>query len=524
MEKKIEWYKNSLVYILLLFVSLGVGLVLPSNPFSQDNLPMMDSSVFYYIGRVLAKGGTLYIDATDHKGPVIFFLNYVAVLLGEKHYIGLWLLEMFAFYSYLLSQYFIGRLLGLTHFRAGLSTAVMAILVPVTLDASGNAVEFWALPCIGWSLYLFCRYYLKDRTVYPLPFILSGMFCMIAALLRFNQVALWIAFALVAVIHFMIRKEWKNLGLVSIYFIIGGGVILLPLVGYHVLTDSLSEAFHQSWVVNIHYTQTRYITSVSELVRTFLDKTMMNKVLFITVFYAFAVCYRCFSRKSLTTNQVLLHLSVVLSLFINLCLILSSGRIYNHYFLLLYPEVGFCLVYIVLVVGRFRFGNILLLCSLLFALTFQNMYKASIQAMFQIVPPQAVESFSPSLAKKIERGQKTYYTRYVEYQEVATYIKENSSKEDVIYSQRPEVYIASERYSPSRYFSLPYMYIEEDSPILSEFMADVEAKMPVFIVLTKEEHPKRLFENVRKKLMEKIAMNYTEVYSGEQLVMYQLRK
>ncbi len=56
----------------------------PVNVFYDDN------EIFKYFGLLIHKGGVPYRDAFDHKPPLIFFLNYVGLILGSW---GLWLLD-----------------------------------------------------------------------------------------------------------------------------------------------------------------------------------------------------------------------------------------------------------------------------------------------------------------------------------------------------------------------------------------------------------------------------------------------
>src|SRR5882757_6931766 len=73
--------------LFVLFASLLLGMLyLPAyNPLSGDK------EIYRYIGRVMLKGGVPYKDVFDHKPPLIFFLNYAALLLGGDW--GQWLID-----------------------------------------------------------------------------------------------------------------------------------------------------------------------------------------------------------------------------------------------------------------------------------------------------------------------------------------------------------------------------------------------------------------------------------------------
>jgi hypothetical protein len=54
-------------------------------------MPCGDKEVYRYVGRMMMKGGVPYRDVFDHKPPLIFFLNYIAILLGGDW--GLWIID-----------------------------------------------------------------------------------------------------------------------------------------------------------------------------------------------------------------------------------------------------------------------------------------------------------------------------------------------------------------------------------------------------------------------------------------------
>ena len=75
--------------VLLCCIALALSSTLRSNVLFPQ-LPMLDSSVFQYIGIAMTKGAVPYRDTFDHKGPVIFFLNCFGKLIGDN---GVWYFE-----------------------------------------------------------------------------------------------------------------------------------------------------------------------------------------------------------------------------------------------------------------------------------------------------------------------------------------------------------------------------------------------------------------------------------------------
>ena len=78
-------HTNTLVLLLAASVLLSL-LYIP-----QFNILQGDKEIYRYIGLVMQKGGVPYRDVFDHKPPLIFFLNYAALLMGGDW--GLWIID-----------------------------------------------------------------------------------------------------------------------------------------------------------------------------------------------------------------------------------------------------------------------------------------------------------------------------------------------------------------------------------------------------------------------------------------------
>lgn len=48
----------------------------------RKGLPLLDASNFEYFGYAMSKGDILYTQIFDHKGPMIFLINYIGYLMG----------------------------------------------------------------------------------------------------------------------------------------------------------------------------------------------------------------------------------------------------------------------------------------------------------------------------------------------------------------------------------------------------------------------------------------------------------
>jgi hypothetical protein len=76
----------------LLLVGLALKIYLPISP--AFAFPDRDSGVFLYTGRQVLDGKIPYRDVWDHKGPFIFYLNALGLMLTNGSAWGVWTLEL----------------------------------------------------------------------------------------------------------------------------------------------------------------------------------------------------------------------------------------------------------------------------------------------------------------------------------------------------------------------------------------------------------------------------------------------
>src|SRR5688572_1505902 len=154
--------KNILVYIFLfLLTSLVLDL---ANPLFDK--PSRDGGFFLYAGQQILDGKIPYQDFWDSKGPAIFYINALGLLLGNGSRWGVWIVEfVFIFLTFfVLYQTLIKRwsanavLLGITMAGLGLRSVL----------GYGNYTEEYSLlfNAIALSLFFSLEYDVKKLWSY----------------------------------------------------------------------------------------------------------------------------------------------------------------------------------------------------------------------------------------------------------------------------------------------------------------------------------------------------------------------
>lgn len=98
-SKRLSTYAPK-IFIILLLTFISFILVMQSTlNYWTNGMSGPDSSVFKYMALVISKGGMPYKDAFDHKGPLLYIINYIGQLIS--YYRGVWVIECLSMLTYI---------------------------------------------------------------------------------------------------------------------------------------------------------------------------------------------------------------------------------------------------------------------------------------------------------------------------------------------------------------------------------------------------------------------------------------
>ena len=149
MKEMTKYKKNNfskvIPFIIIFILTFVILLQSPINVFSQNGISGTDSSVFRTVAECIEKGGMPYRDSFDHKGPLMYLLNFFGIALGG--YKGIWILEFLFlfvtfFYIYKIANFRLNKAwsLGIVGITGSLLTFFLE---------GGNLTEEFALPFIA---------------------------------------------------------------------------------------------------------------------------------------------------------------------------------------------------------------------------------------------------------------------------------------------------------------------------------------------------------------------------------------
>ncbi len=324
--------RPSRTFWVLLLLVLAVFTSLSSLP--QINPVHRDSGVFLYGGWRLLNGELPYIDFWDHKPPIVYMLNALALSLGMGLW-GLWLLET-AFLATGAGVFFCGisRTFGRMPAFVAAGYAILLLRHPAFFGG-GNFTESWAaclvlllLGCISYSP-------LTSWSWCTVGFLGGCMF-----FLKQSCVAVPLTIVVFAVLGIASRKSGPLRVLVLV--LAGFFLVTIPAVLIMVSFGCLGEFWSANVVFNSYYLaegtrSSGVVGFFSRSIRSFEHYGLLGPV-------ALSVCSLALVPFFTENNRmVFLGRLIPVAIAAEIVFISLPQRFYGHYFLCLIPllSVGF---------------------------------------------------------------------------------------------------------------------------------------------------------------------------------------
>lgn len=295
-----------------LFITLFSPTTSPLNPRFGD-----DSAIFRFIGSAMTQGQTLYVDIWDHKGPVLFFIQWAAQALWPGR-IGIFVVQiLFLFGTLALLTAFSRRFLGVWGTIGVLAVFLTGLSI---FFESGNLTEEFSLLFTMVVLVLLSAAWVPGAK--PLPWwslALAGAMFALLVFLRLNNSAAVIA---LFVTHFLFvlgsRQPFWRQFLSSLLGFFG---VVTALVAGFWAAGALPQMVHATFLYNFRYTSSEAFS---------INRMIENGYLIVGVLICLVSLLGGTVSHFQTKQPVYLVLGASLALFTALGLF-SSGTAYFHY-------------------------------------------------------------------------------------------------------------------------------------------------------------------------------------------------
>lgn len=280
-----------------------------------------DSSVFRTVALMMDQGYVPYRDTFDHKGPLMYILNWLGIQLS--YYRGIWVVEYITLFVTFVYMYKIIRLCCTRLMSWGMLLVAVAALYPQF--EGGNLTEEYAMPFIAVSLYYFTKYLLTSH-IHSLQVLLCGICFGAVCLLRPNMVASWGVFSIVVLVKCLHEKKYAEIGRFLLFFLIGIGVIVIPILAWLYGEGALEECIYDYIIFNMRYSEVGTQQKWDQI-RALISFISIPLLLCLLITAAYMVFRKI---DYLSTGYGI-------CLLINLLAISISGKRFAHYAMILIP-------------------------------------------------------------------------------------------------------------------------------------------------------------------------------------------
>lgn len=287
-----------------------------------------DSSVFKTVVMMMEKGGMPYVDSFDHKGPLLYILNWMGNRISQ--YRGIWVIEFVFLVATFFMIYKSSRLVC-DNKGAIISTLIAASLLFGYFEG-GNFTEEYAMAFIAVALFIFLDYFLNN-TISKVRLVICGLCFGCVILLRPNMVSVWFVMCIgVLFRNVVFDKKWKSILSFLLWFLVGTLIIVLPIVIWLAVNGALDQCIQDYIIFNIAYNS-------KEGGRALLSAKWNSYFYFAetTVYLISLLCLMIFRNE----NNKILHYFYLLYLLITPLFVCLSGMTYGHYGMILIPAVAY---------------------------------------------------------------------------------------------------------------------------------------------------------------------------------------
>lgn len=248
MANYIRRNKENIIVLVIMFLIASIFMMQSQMHPLINGETYTDSSVFRLIGILMKKGYIPYRDTFDHKGPLLYLINYLGVLISEAN--GIWYIELIFLTITLFSMYKIANLV--CNKLIAVAVVFISTYPLITFFQAGNLVEEYALPFISISLYIYLDYLLNNRISKPRLFI-CGLFLGAVLMLRPNMIGTWIVLSIGVLIKLIKNKEYNRIFLFLLWFCLGVATATLPFLIWLLINDAFKAFILDYIVFNIYY-------------------------------------------------------------------------------------------------------------------------------------------------------------------------------------------------------------------------------------------------------------------------------
>ena len=326
-----EKTKEKIIYAILLVVIIFISVLsLEQSPFFFF-LSNNDSSVFQIIGRGVLEGQVMYKDLYDHKGPIIFLINALAILINEQ--IGLFLLEIIFFW--------IGTIF-LDNKKSFICCSIYLFFSFICLYG-GNYTEEYAINIMCVALYYIIKI-IHQREYKKYYWMIIGTTFLLDFLIKPTYISVYVAFGIAEIIFAIKEKRFKQLLSNVPYILIGTLIVVIPLGIYFIMNNNFKDFIEACFLMNMKYSS----STLSEKTKSFIILIRVYKyvkyIVLAVICNLFVIISKRFNKEVKLFTTLFLIATIILTAW-------APNR-YHHYLVQMAPVLTFNAIIAIFLISK----------------------------------------------------------------------------------------------------------------------------------------------------------------------------
>lgn len=312
-------------YVFLFIIVFIISLIyLDSSLLYKNMLPDIDSSVFQVMGKGLLENKIIYKDLFDHKGPIVYIINALALIISNKY--GLFIMEFIIAYIGTVFIYKTARIM--LNKDLSMIMSIIYLLISFKYFYGGNFSEEYAITFISIAMYYIIKI-LHSKENNKLNWIMVGTTFAITFLIKPTYCTIWAVFGIVQLICSIKDKKIKELIKAIGYMLLGILIIAIPIIIYLVVNGAMDSFIDAYFLMNIKYSKSTILQKIKGLLQLFLVYKY-DIYLVIMIISNFIM---------LISKKINKRTKVFVTLFFIISTILTgwAPAAYNHYLIQLAP-------------------------------------------------------------------------------------------------------------------------------------------------------------------------------------------
>lgn len=339
-----------LIYLGLFLLSFFIVFTSCLNPFGLRGIDD-DTSVFLTIAQGITRGQIPYRDFVDNKGPVLYLINALGMILGN--FIGVWIIELVfmcvtVFFAYKTALFFENKYIAF-------GGVVCSLIVFQTFFYEVAGSEEYALPFMMISKYIFVKHYFIQKETPVHELISLGICFAITFFLRTNMFPLWLGFCAIITMESIHERKILPILKYILFFLAGILIIAIPIFLYLYHNNAFNDYIYQVFTVG----NARAFNGFSFVyfVESFFIIIGKNYCYIPLLLYS---AWLIKNYKNVNRNLIIgLLVAYLLTVFF-LAVIRTN---YDHYNMVLLPYLvpafSFCVKYIFIYFSNIKYKNII---------------------------------------------------------------------------------------------------------------------------------------------------------------------